>query len=91
MAPADLALASTINPDLILLDVEMPSTNGFEVCRKLKDDPRIMHVPVIFLTGAPPPKKRSAGWSWARPTTSPSLSILPSCVLACGHRFAPSI
>ncbi len=47
-----LALAATINPDLILLDVEMPTTNGFEVCRKLKDDARIMHVPVIFLTGA---------------------------------------
>lgn len=38
-------------PDLILLDVEMPGLNGFEVCRQLKADPETQSIPVIFLTG----------------------------------------
>ena len=34
-----LASAKQHNPDLILLDVEMPKLDGFEVCRRLKNDP----------------------------------------------------
>lgn len=37
--------------DMILLDVVMPGIDGFEVCRRLKNDPRTAFVPVIFLTG----------------------------------------
>ncbi len=37
--------------ELILLDVVMPGIDGFEVCRRLKDDPRTAFIPVIFLTG----------------------------------------
>jgi putative two-component system response regulator len=37
-------------PDLILLDIMMPSMDGFEVCRRLKQDPRLRNVPVIFLS-----------------------------------------
>jgi CheY-like chemotaxis protein len=36
--------------DLILLDVMMPEVDGFTVCRKIKDDPRLKEIPVIFLT-----------------------------------------
>jgi putative two-component system response regulator len=36
--------------DLVLLDVMMPEVDGFTVCRKIKDDPRLKDVPVIFLT-----------------------------------------
>jgi putative two-component system response regulator len=38
-------------PDLILLDVEMPDVSGFEVCRALKGEPATADIPIIFLTG----------------------------------------
>lgn len=38
-------------PDLILLDVIMPRIEGFELCEKIKEQPRYKDIPVIFLTG----------------------------------------
>jgi len=37
-------------PDLLLLDINMPEMNGFEVCEKLKKEPETKKIPVIFLT-----------------------------------------
>lgn len=45
-----LALALQRQPDLILLDVVMPGTSGYDVCRQLKADPQTRDIPVIFLT-----------------------------------------
>jgi two-component system, cell cycle response regulator len=51
-AEAGLAAAREIRPDLILLDVDLPTLTGFEVCQRLKVDPATAQIPIIFLTGA---------------------------------------
>ena len=38
-------------PDLILLDIAMPKIDGYEVCKRIKQDPRTKHVPVVMLSG----------------------------------------
>jgi len=43
--------ASDSPPNLILLDIMMPGIDGYEVCRRLKQDPKTRNIPVIFLTG----------------------------------------
>ncbi|MCW2276941.1 response regulator [Heliophilum fasciatum] len=45
-----LAIANAAPPDLILLDVLMPRMNGYETCTRLKENPRLADIPVIFLT-----------------------------------------
>ena len=44
-----LAAADPV-PDLILLDIRMPGMDGYEVCRRLKSDPKTRAIPVIFVT-----------------------------------------
>lgn len=45
-----LQSARTDPPDLILLDINMPEMNGFEVCRNIKDDERLKSIPVLFIS-----------------------------------------
>ena len=45
-----LAMCAAKQPDLVLLDVEMPGMDGHEVCRRLQADPATRDVPVIFVT-----------------------------------------
>ena len=47
-----LKMIARLKPDLVLLDVDMPGINGFELCRHIRENPFTMHVPVIFLTAA---------------------------------------
>ena len=47
-----LRIAGEGQPDLILLDVQMPLLDGFSVCRRLKADSHTRHIPVIFLSAA---------------------------------------
>src|SRR6516164_8602878 len=59
-----LALASAEDkPDLILLDVQMPEMDGYEVCTRLKADPSTRDIPVIFLTAMTEVKDETRGFS----------------------------
>ena len=52
--PKGIGLALAEDPDMILLDISMPGMDGFEVCRRLKADARLRHIPVVFLTALRP-------------------------------------
>ena len=58
---AGLALASEMAPDLILLDVMMPEMDGYETCRRLKAEPRLCSIPVVFITALGDTAAESAG------------------------------
>ena len=45
-----LALMKTHEYDLVLLDIMMPEMDGFEVCRRIKAEPRLQDIPIIFVT-----------------------------------------
>ncbi len=48
--PEALALMRTHEYDLILLDIMMPEMDGYEVCRRIKAEPRLQDIPIIFVT-----------------------------------------
>lgn len=56
-----LKKALLVNPDLILMDVNMPVCNGLTACRVLQEDPRTSTIPVVFLTGSAFPQDRVSG------------------------------
>lgn len=45
-----LQVAERTEPDLILLDIMMPDLNGFEVCKRLKENEKVSDIPVIFIS-----------------------------------------
>jgi PAS domain S-box-containing protein len=59
--PEALRVAAEARPDLVLLDVMMPSMDGFEVCRRLRADPLLAEMPVIMVTALDDLGSRLAG------------------------------
>lgn len=59
--PTALKRVIESNPDLILLDVMMPGMDGFEVCRRLKDDEQTRLIPVVFITALNDRRSRIMG------------------------------
>ena len=53
--------AKSPGPDLILLDVMMPEMDGYQTCERLKGDPAIAAIPVLFVTGHADEAERAKG------------------------------
>lgn len=49
-AKTALEMISEHNPDLVLLDIMMPEIDGFEVCKRIRSNPKTKDTPIIFLT-----------------------------------------
>lgn len=47
-----LTLLESIQPDLILLDIDMPGISGIETCRRIKSDPRTTEIPILIVTAS---------------------------------------
>ncbi len=59
--PEALQKVAESPPDLILLDVMMPGMDGFEVCRRLKSDPKTTHIPIVMITALSDSENRVRG------------------------------
>jgi two-component system alkaline phosphatase synthesis response regulator PhoP len=56
-----IGIAETEQPDLILMDVMMPVIDGFEACRRLKENPETKDIPVVMLTAKTQLSEQKAG------------------------------
>ena len=59
--PQALDICNNSEIDIVLLDVMMPDMDGFEVCRRLKSNPKTHHVPVLMITALDQPSDRVKG------------------------------
>jgi len=89
---------SDIRPDLVLADVFMPVRNGYEVCKYVKDDPTLSHIPVILLVGAFDPldeqeaQRVGADGVLKKPFVPPDplISMVKSALIRAGVPLGPS-
>ncbi len=58
-----LAIVETLVPDLFLIAAHMQEMDGFTLCERLKDDPRLINVPVIFVMPQPRPDDIDRGYA----------------------------
>lgn len=56
-------LFNQVLPDLVILDIEMPSINGFELCQVLRSHPQWQHLPIIFLSVHSDPAKQNQAFA----------------------------
>jgi CheY-like chemotaxis protein len=89
---------SELRPDLVLADVFMPVRNGYEVCRYVKDDAALAHIPVILLVGAFDPldeqeaQRVGADGVLKKPFVPPDplISMVKSALIRAGVSLGPA-
>jgi len=89
---------SDVHPDLVLADVFMPVRNGYEVCRYVKEDSALSHIPVILLVGAFDPldeqeaQRVGADGVLKKPFVPPDplISMVKSALTRAGVPLAPT-
>ncbi|MFO0995333.1 MAG: PleD family two-component system response regulator [Alphaproteobacteria bacterium] len=59
--PSALKCVQDESPDIVLLDVMMPGMDGYEVCRRIKADPKSTHIPVVMVTSLTEQSERVLG------------------------------
>jgi DNA-binding response OmpR family regulator len=58
-----LHIATQSPPDLVILDIIMPDMDGYQVCRTMRSDPTLAHIPILFLTAKVKAQDRIAGFT----------------------------
>ena len=53
-----IEIAESFKPDLIVLDLMMPGLNGFDLCRRLHQDSRFEHIPILVVSALDDPESR---------------------------------
>ncbi|HGY55595.1 MAG TPA: response regulator [Caldithrix abyssi] len=62
--PEALEIMKTVLPDLIFLDIMMPEMDGYELCQRLKNNPRTQNIPIIFITSKAEPTDIVKGFEY---------------------------
>src|SRR5215467_14145049 len=91
---AGVASAKTDQPDIILMDIQMPVMDGYEATRQIKADPNLTSIPVVaissFAMKGDEEKARGAGCDdYVTPTSAPSHAILCAPYTDCHIFSAP--
>jgi len=68
-----LRIARVDNPDIILLDIQLPKLNGYEVCKLVKSDPTMSQTKVLMISGM----AQNSDWQKAREAGADSYIIKP--------------
>ncbi len=61
---------------LILLDIRMPEMDGYEVCRRVKEDPQTKDIPIIFISALNEIEDKVKGFDWCLSSSLPHPSLL---------------
>ena len=91
--PSGIEMAKRERPDLIVLDVVMPTMDGYEVCRQMRADPDLKDTPIIIVTAMSDPKLSvkgfKAGATLATPKTLDSKRFLDTIKTALALKPKP--
>jgi CheY-like chemotaxis protein len=72
-----LAMAAAATPDVIVLDLMLPIIDGFEVLRRVRADPQLMHVPVIVFSNSYTSERTNELWSAGATQVLPKATMTP--------------